>query len=179
MLARPDAAVELPGRIVGVARDYPTLVETLRSRAAEFAERRVPYLGVDIPTAPTLNLLEPYLALLGLAIVVTEDPDALRRISARLEKRHNASVRDAHARNRRKPRRIGTERARRLAELRVLSQSPRRRSQVAKRAAVIRWSDVKKAMADLKAKQQNSGPAVRSAAKPEPKPRGSKPVVAR
>jgi hypothetical protein len=42
--------------------------------------------------------------------------------------------------------------------------TPQQRSKSAKRAATIRWRDVKAAMAELKAKQ-NGGPTVRAAAK--------------
>jgi hypothetical protein len=96
-----------------------------------------------------MQSLGPVLAVLGLCLVVTEDLEALRRISSRLKKRNDASVRMPTKKRRKK---LGPEWGRLMNAKRHLALSPRRRSELSRQASLVRWRDVKNAMAELKAK---------------------------
>ena len=102
-----------------------------------------------------MQSLGPLLTVLGVKLIMVENLDALRRFAPRLTKRNAASVRYASGRTRKKRPKLGPKWGKLMAARRVLSQSPRQRSQIARRAAVIRWKDVRE--------------TVRAAAKPKPK----------
>jgi hypothetical protein len=138
-------AIELPGGVLAVARDFPTLVEALQHRAAALVANPIPYLGARVTPSPSLGDLGPLLRVLGLAIVVTTDPENFEQISHRLKKRNNASVRMPTRRRPKKRADLDSAWGRRMAALRILTQSRRERSRIAKHAALIRWADVKAA----------------------------------
>jgi hypothetical protein len=99
--------------------------------------------------------LGPLLTVCGLRLLVVEDPDAMARFAPRLEKRDLRAVRVPTLGKRKKRRhypKLGPAWGKRMAALRVLTQSRRERSRLASRAATIRWRDIKNAMRELKQK---------------------------
>jgi hypothetical protein len=156
MLARTDTEP----RIIAEVRDYAGLHAAFRARADELAVSRETlddltglqsgYTAKLLAPVPIkrigLQSLGPLLCVLGVRLVMLEDLDALRRMGPRLQKRRDASVRYVSARRRKKRPKLAPELARMMAARRVLTQTRKQRSQIAKRAAVIRWSVVKQVM---------------------------------
>jgi hypothetical protein len=166
-----------PPRVLAEVHDYAGLHGALRARSDELAVSRAEldslsglqsgYCGKLLAPVPIKRIgyqsLGPLLTVLGVKLIMVEDSDALRRIGPRLKKRNDASVRYASGRARKKrPKRPELDSAwgKFMAARRVLSQSPSARSQIAKRAAVIRWADVK-AVARASAKQPKPKPTRR------------------
>jgi hypothetical protein len=157
MLAPPEKS---PPRVLAEIFDYAGLHAALRARTDQLAVSRAEldslsglqegYCGKLLAPVPIKRLgmesLGPLLTVLGVKLIMVEDRDALRRIGPRLTKRNAASVRYASARARKKRPKLGPEWGRMMAARRVLSQSPSERSRIARKAAIIRWKDVKDAM---------------------------------
>jgi hypothetical protein len=175
MLARTETP-----RVLAEARTYDELHSALRNRADQLQVSRAEldyltglqsgYCGKLLSKTRIKNIgaqsLGPLLCVLGLCLQVVEDPAAMARIGPRLTKRHAASVRYASGRRRKKRPKLGPEWGKLMAARRVLSQSPSERSQIAKRAAVIRWSVVKQVM---RAAAKPTRPQSKRNAPPRPK----------
>jgi hypothetical protein len=148
------APADIAPRALAEIRDYAELHDALRARVDQLSVSRSEldslsglqggYCGKLLAPVPIKRLgmqsLGPLLTVLGVKLIMVEDSDALRRIGPRLKKRNDASVRYASGRARKK-RKLGPEWGKLMAARRVLSQSPSERSQIARRAAVIRWAD--------------------------------------
>lgn len=85
---------------------------------------------------------------LGLAIVLVEDPAATQRHATRMKRRVKKYARfdNSHwnARTESILRDIASKRGQNANKARNLKLGPRRRKQIARNAALIRWSDVKR-----------------------------------
>jgi hypothetical protein len=165
-------AEKSPPRVLAEARTYDELHAALRNRADQLQVSRAQldylsglqsgYCGKLLSKTRIKNFgrqsLGPLLTVLGLCLQVVEDPAAMARIGPRLTKRNAASVRYANGRTRKKRPELDSAWGKRMAALRVLTQTPCERSRIARLAAVSRWKwrDIKE--------------ATRAAAKPKPKP---------
>jgi hypothetical protein len=173
MLAAP---AQTPGRVLAVVSDYSQLIDALRSRTDELAVSRKTlddltglqngYCAKLLMPVPMKRFgpqsLGPLLTVLGAKLMLVEDLEGLRKISSRLEKRDERAVRQQAVGKRKKRRvypKLGPEWGRMMAARRVLSQSPRERSRIARVAGLsrwLKWRDIKE--------------AARAAAKPIPPP---------
>jgi hypothetical protein len=146
--------LELPGRLLAIARTYTELHDALRARSNELEVSRETiddiagfesgYTAKLLSPVPMKRLglqsLGPVLTVLGLALVVVEDHEGLRRISHRLKKRNHASVRMP---TRKRHKRLGPEWGRLMSAKRNLKLSPRRRSQISRHAAEVKWRAIR------------------------------------
>jgi hypothetical protein len=81
---------------------------------------------------------------LGCVLILAEDLEGLKRISARLKKRNDAAVRHRPKLDQRK-RPKGPEWAKLMNARRMLVQPVAERRRLARRAAILRWRAVKEA----------------------------------
>jgi hypothetical protein len=147
--------------ILAEVSDYDGLIAALRARADEL---KITRLGLDavsglesgysaklLSSVPVRQLgrvsLGPILGAMGLALVVVEDLTALRKIERQLEKRlrplRNAGS-EVLAQVRKKQRafslfRESKEAARLVRAKQIATQSPLKRSRIARKAARVRW----------------------------------------
>jgi hypothetical protein len=171
MLASTAVPATEPGRTLAECHDYSQLLAALRARADELAVSRetIDYAAgfqsgwagkcmalTKIKSTLGPQTLGPLLTVLGLRLDVVEDD---QRVASRLEKRDMRAVRvpTLGKRKRRHYPKLGPAWGKRMAALRTLTLSRRERSRIARKAAIIRWKDVKAAMAELQAKR-NGGP---------------------
>jgi hypothetical protein len=158
MLATPEKSPQL---VLAEVRDYAELHEALRARVEQLSVSRQEldrltglqsgYCSKLLAPTRIKNVgaqsLGPLLCVLGLKLLVAEDPAALARFGPRRQKRIDASVRMP---TRRRPKRVDLDSAwgKRMAALRVLTQTPCERSRIARLAAVgrwLKWRDIKEA----------------------------------
>jgi hypothetical protein len=153
------AAAPTAASIIGEARTYDELIWLFRKRCDQLGasmERLDDVAGLPqryisklLAPAPIKGIgrvsLGPMLGALGLVLVVNEDAQALAKIKHRL-------VPSAHAGTtmlaQRKDKRFlifrgNPDLARLIRKRQVLKQSPRKRREIARNAALIRWGDVK------------------------------------
>ena len=165
MLAPTDTET----RVLAQVTDYAGLHQALRDRCDQLSVSRETldhltglqsgYCSKLLAKTRIKNIgpqsLGPLLTVLGLRLLVAEDPAAMARFGPSLEKRDVRAVRmpTLRKRKRRHYPKLGPAWGRRMAALRVLTQSRRTRSLIARKAATIRWRDVKAVMAQLKQKQ--------------------------
>jgi hypothetical protein len=147
-------------RQLAIVRDYDSLHVALRARADELNVSRESiddaagfqsgYSGKLLAGTPIKRLgavtMGPMLTVLGLMLVVVEDPDAIERFTTRLTKREHAGN-DVLAVGRRKKRRrypkLGPEWGRRMRARQMLLQSATKRKQIARKAARARWGSMR------------------------------------
>jgi hypothetical protein len=165
MLAPPAAPTNTELRVLAEISSYDDLHNALRRRSDELQVSRTQldaatglqsgYVAKLLAPVPTkrvgIQSLGPLLIVLGVKLVMVEDLDSLRKISLHLEKRDERAVRQL-AVGKRKKRRVYPKRSSEwgkfMAARRVLSQSPKKRSQIARIAGVsrwLKWRDIKEA----------------------------------
>jgi hypothetical protein len=137
---------------IATVRDYNELHAALRARADALSVSRGATDDVSgLPSGYSGKLLGPkplklfgvkslgaILTVLGLKMVLVDDEESLRKYTARLSKRHDASVRLLRTGRVIKWAKIGPEWARRMNAHRSLKLSPSRRIQIARTAARAR-----------------------------------------
>src|SRR5262245_54157992 len=153
------AAAPAAARIIAKAHDYAELLDALRTRCHALgtgAERvdGIPerftitmFSQIQIKSITRISL-GVILAALGLKLIVTDDPVAWARVQHRHVRSKYAGTRGAstkrHA-NRHLIFRRNPALAREFRHLQILKQPARKRTEIARKAALARWSDVKRA----------------------------------
>jgi hypothetical protein len=155
------ATAEPPARQIAIVRSYGDLHKALRLRADELGTTREAideltglqngYAAKLLAPVPIKSLgpqsLGPMLAVLGLKLLVVEDPDTIARITSRLGKRQIsgslAGSRLLAVRTRRKrrfsPFAASPEFAKLIRARQLLNQSIAKRKQIALAGAKARW----------------------------------------
>jgi hypothetical protein len=150
-------------RQLAVIRDYGQLIEAMRDRASELNVSRASIndcagfqdgyaeklLCGGLPGGVPLKrighqTLGPLLTVLGTALVLVEDLDAVAKITSRMAKRQNAGNDMQAVRKRRKRRRypkLGPEWGRIMRARQLLMQSEELRGRIARQAARARWGN--------------------------------------
>jgi hypothetical protein len=158
----PTAAAASPaaGRVIGEAKNYDELIQLFRKRCAELGtsmerlddvaglpQRYISKLLAPLPVKGIGRVsLGPLLGCLGLSLTVNEDAQALAKVKRRLVQASNAGTSMLAQKNRSKRFLIfrgNPDLARLIRKRQVLKQSPRKRREIARNAASVRWGDVK------------------------------------
>jgi hypothetical protein len=158
------APADTEPRVLAEIHDYAELHAALRARADQLEVSRQwldkhsglqnGYCGKLLSPTRIKNIgaqsLGPLLTVLGLRILLAEDPASMARMASRLEKRDQRAVRQLTVGKPKKrvyPK-LGSAWGKYMAARRILSQSPKRRSQIARIAGVsrwLKWRDIKEA----------------------------------
>lgn len=165
------------GRQLAIVRDYAELQTALRARVTELkttheaigdlAGFQDGYVGTLLAPCPIKALgaqsLGPMLSVLGIALVVVEDLEAVRRITSRLKKREHAGLR-VLAKGKRKARRysafrLAPEFAKLVRANQLLNQSGSERKRIAKTAARARWRTKPRRKSPKVARVSDTSPA--------------------
>lgn len=145
-------------RKVCVVRSYDELIAALRGRADDIkltrtnideAMKTLPdgYAAKLLAPVPVKTLgrvsLGPMLQVLGLAIVLVEDQEALERVRKRVRGRVKVTDtgRNILATKKRRRSRFpkGSDHARLMRARQILNQTPEQRSKIARKAVRVRW----------------------------------------
>ena len=152
-------------RQIATVTTYPGLVAALRTRVEELSASGetldevsglpAGYVSKLLSPNPVrrvgMKSLGPLLGALGLALVVVEDEAAMARYGKRLIKRDERLVRVLAVRSGRGKHTLTSVRfLRKIAsdggDARAAKLGPRRRKQIARQAALVRWSEIKAAV---------------------------------
>jgi hypothetical protein len=134
---------------IAVCTDYESLLVALRARAEALNVSRATlddvsglasgYTAKLLAQPPIKSLgavsLGPMLGALGIAIVLVEDPDAMRRVASRMVGRNNSQVRANAIASKMVPKWLwNSKRARRAAKARWEKATPEQRKRIARKA---------------------------------------------
>jgi hypothetical protein len=168
--AAPTAAP----RVIAVVRSYTELIDALKARTAELgvtmevvdhvAGLPLRYCSKILAPVPVKNVgpvsLGPLLGALGVQLIVAVDEEQFARVKNRLTVRKSSGAfRRPHPHpNSRVELRGNTAWGKIMAARRMLLLSPQERRRSAKRAARVRWANVKRALNGANGKpSQGSG----------------------
>jgi hypothetical protein len=159
----PRVVAGPPTVIAADIRSYNDLLVSLRARAEAIAAPRQELdrvagwadgLGSKLLSLPPIKhlgakTLGPLLLVMGCKLQLVVDPPAVEKYTSRLTRRQGAGNGMLAIQKRRKSRqyasRANSAWGRRLRALQLLQQTPKQRARIARRAAAIRWRDIKEA----------------------------------